>query len=142
MADFIRVLLIFHFIGLTMGFTAGFSGLVMARLMAAASPDERGVLARVPPAMSRIGDIGLVLLWLTGLGLLFLKWGGFGAMPGLFHAKITAVVILSGIIGYMHVLMRKARQGDAAAAARLPLVGRAAMLTALTALVLAVLTFE
>jgi hypothetical protein len=142
MSELNQILLILHFLGLAMGLAVSFSGMVMQGLIDRAAPAEKTVLARFPPAMSRVGDIGLVLLWVSGLTLVFTKWGGFGVMPWTFHVKLTAVVILTALVGFIHSLMRKARNGDAAAAARIKSVGRVAFLFALTAVIFAVLTFD
>lgn len=140
-----QILLILHFLGLAMGFSVSFANMVMASVAAKAPSADQAVLARFPPAMSRVGDIGLATLWITGLTMLFTRWGGLSnlsAMPWQFHVKLTAVVILSALIGYIHSLMRKARLGDAAASARIPIIGRFTFLIAVTAVVFAVLTFE
>lgn len=137
-----QVLLILHFLGLTMGFSVSFSGMVMAGLMNRATPGERPILARFPPAITRIGDVGLVLLWLSGFGLLFFKWGGFSAMPVTFHLKLTLVFVLTGLVGYIHTLQRRIRNGDAKAAVLIQTVGKVAFLTAVSIVVLAVLAFE
>ena len=137
-----RILLILHFLGLAMGLSVSFSGMVMGGLLDKAAPAERPVLNRFMPVMQRIGDVGLVLLWLSGFGLLFFKWGGFVAMPPTFHLKLTLVVILTGLIGYAHSLQRKIRNGDAAAAARIQTVGKILFLLALSIVVTAVLTFD
>ena len=137
-----QVLLILHFLGLGMGFAASFSGMVMMGLLGRATPQERPVLARVQPAMTRVGDVGLVLLWVTGPILLFYKWGGFANVRWQFHAKFTVVILLTLVIGYMHSQMPKVRRGDAAAAARLPIAGRFAFVLAVTAVIFAVLAFH
>jgi len=142
MDNFDRLLLILHFLGLAMGLSVSFSSMVMASLMGRSTPADQAVLARFPPAMTRVGDIGLVTLWITGLTLLFSKWGGFAAMPWQFHVKLTAVVILTGLVGVIHTLMRKARNGDAGAMKLIPVVGRIAFLMALTAVTFAVATFD
>lgn len=142
MDTFNQVLLILHFLGLAMGLSVSFSNMVMGGLMAKAAPTEQLVLARFPPMMTRVGDIGLTLLWITGLTLVFTKYSGFGVMPWQFHVKLTAVVILTALIGYIHALMRQARTGNPAAAARIPTVGRITFLVAVTAVVFAVLTFD
>ena len=137
-------LLILHFLGLAMGLSVSFSNMVMMSLITNAAGPDKAVLARFPPAMSRVGDIGLSLLWISGLGMLFTRYGGLEGLAALgwtLHVKLTAVVILTGLVGYMHTLMRKARNGDAAAAAQLPRIGRVAFLLAMTAVVFAVLTF-
>ena len=136
------VLLILHFLGLAMGFAASFSGMVIMGLMGGATPQERPILARVPPAMTRVSDVGLLLLWASGLILLFYKWGGFANVPWQFHVKFTVVILLTLLIGYMHSLMAKARRGDAGAAARMQAMGRIAFVLAVTAVIFAVLAFH
>ena len=137
-----NVLLILHFLGLALGFSVTFSNIVMSGLIAKAAPAEKAVLGRFPPLMSRVGDVGLVLLWATGGTMLFTKWNGFASMPWQFHVKITAVILLTLTVGYIHHLQKLARQGDATAPARLQTFGKFASLFALTAVIFAVLTFE
>jgi uncharacterized membrane protein SirB2 len=137
-----QLLLVLHFLGLAMGLSVSFSSMVMAGLIDKAAPAERPVLGRFPFAMSRVGDIGLTLLIISGVGLLFLKWGGFSAMPVTFHIKLALVVVLIGLVGYMHSLQKKMRNGDASAAARIQVVGKFAFLTALAIVVFAVLSFD
>ena len=128
-----------------MGLSVSFANMVMASIVAKSAPADRAVLARFPPAMIRIGDIGLVLLWITGLAMLFQYYGGtdaFQVLPWQFHVKLTGVVLLTGLVGYIHGLLKKAKGGDMAAAARIPQIGRFAFLTALIVVVMAVLTFN
>lgn len=142
MVEAVRILLVIHFIGLTMGFSAGFGNMVMAGLMAKAAPDERRAMARFPPAISRVADVGLVLLWLSGLTLVFVKWDGFGNMPGLFHAKLTTVVLMTLVIGYAHSLAKGVAAGDPSAMARAQVTGKVIFLLAVTTVILAVFTFN
>jgi hypothetical protein len=140
-----RVLLVLHFLGLAMGLSVSFSGMVMGGLIDKAAPAERAVLGRFPPVMARVGDIGLTLLWASGLGLLFFKWGGtgnLGNMPWQFHAKLTLVVVLTALVGYIRMLQRRAGKGDAAAMARMRAVGGVAFLVALSIVTFAVLSFD
>lgn len=142
MVDAMRALLVLHFLGLAMGFATGFGNMVMASLMAKATPDERRALAKFPPAIARVGDVGLVLLWLTGLTLVFQKWGGFGAMPGLFHAKLTTVVLMTLVIGFVHSQAKGVAAGDAAAMAKTQVAGKVIFVLAVTTVALAVWTFN
>jgi hypothetical protein len=140
-----KILLILHFLGLAMGLSASFGNMVMAGLIAKAAPGEKPVLGRFPPAISRVGSSGLALLWITGLSLLFTRWGGFANLPNMpwqFHLKLTLVVILSGLVGYMQTLLRRMQKGDAAAAATLPIVGRVAFVLVLTIVTCAVFAFS
>jgi uncharacterized membrane protein len=140
--DGMRALLALHFLGLAMGFATGFGNMIMAGIIAKATPEERRALMKFPPAIARVGDVGLVLLWLTGLTLVFVKWGGFGNMPGLFHAKLTAVVLMTLLIGFVHSQAKGIAAGDAAAIGRVEIAGKSIFLLAVTAVVLAVWTFN
>ncbi len=140
MDRFHQVLLIFHFIGLAMGFSVSFSNIVMGRLIAVAPGPEKAVLGRFPLAISRVGKIGLAILWVTGLTMLYTRWNGFSAMPWQFHAKIGCVVLLTVAVICIHVLEGRVRRGEMAPD-RLQPVGKMATLFALLALILAVLTF-
>ncbi|HEX5071253.1 MAG TPA: CopD family protein [Vicinamibacterales bacterium] len=140
-----RLLLVLHFLGLAMGLSVGLSSMVMAGLIDKSAPAEKAVLGRFPPLMSRVGSIGLALLWITGLGLFFEKWGGFeniGNMPWQFHLKLTLVVILSGLIGYLQSLQRRLRNGDASVMPTMQRFGRIAFLTAIAIVVCAVWAFD
>mgnify|MGYP000296257969 CR=1 FL=1 len=142
MVDAFRALLVLHFLGLAMGLSAGFGNLVIAGLMAKATPDERRALKKFSPAIARVRDIGLVILWLTGLTLVFAKWDGFGNMPGLFHAKLTVVVLMTLTIGFAHSLAKKVAADDPAAIVKAQLVGKAIFFLAVTAVALAVWAFN
>jgi hypothetical protein len=137
-----QVLLILHFLGLALGFSVSFSNIVMAGLIAKAAPAEKPVLGRFPPMMGHVGDAGLVLLWVTGATMLFTRWNGFSSMPWQFHVKLTAVVLLTLTVGYIHHLQKRAKNGDTSAPAKLQTFGKIATLCALTAVIFAVLTFN
>ncbi len=138
----LTTLRVLHFIGLAMGFSVSFANIVMAGLIAAAPPSEKPVLGRFPMAMMRVGDIGLTLLWLTGPALLYIKYGGFSGMPWQFHVKLTAVVLLTLVVGFMHSQKGRIRAGDMAAMDRMKRVAPLASLSALTALIFAVMAFN
>ena len=142
MNGFNQVLLILHFVGLAMGLSVSFATAVMMGLVAKAAPNEKAVLGRFLPAMSRVGEVGLGLLWVTGVTMVFTKWGGFAALPWQFHVKLTAVVLLTVTVAYLKVQIRKAQAGDQSAMARIPRFGPLAALFALVAVVFAVLTFD
>ncbi|MEW6322570.1 MAG: hypothetical protein AB1635_15965 [Acidobacteriota bacterium] len=142
MAEFNQVLLFLHFLGLALGLSASFANLVMGGLMAGATPSERAVLGRFPPTMSRLGRHGLELLWVSGLILVYTKWGGFAALTWHFHVKLTAVVLLTAAVIYMLRLQRAMAGGDQSAAPRLAQMGKVALALSLVAVAFAVLTFD
>lgn len=138
---FDHFLVIVHFVGLAMGLGSGFAQMVMAGLMAKASPQDKAVLARFPPAMGKIGVIGLGLLWITGLSIIKTRYGTFSILPQTFIYKLTAVVLLTLAVGAIQVLQRRAQKGDMAAMARMQMLGRLTGPLALIAIIFAVITF-
>jgi hypothetical protein len=136
-----QFLVIVHFIGLALGFSSGFGNMVMAGLIAKAAPHEKPVLGRFPPAIGRLGVIGLVLLWGSGIAIVMTRYGGFAILPRTFLYKLTAVVLLTLTVAYINVLQPRAQQGDAAAMARIQTLGRLSGPLSLLAVIFAVITF-
>jgi uncharacterized membrane protein len=140
-----ETLLILHFLGLALGLGTSFAMITLGIAASKLPPEERGAFMLRASLLSKNGSIGLALLILSGLGILFyrgvgnvMQWGG-----GAFHAKLTLVVVLAGLVGYMQVLLKKARQGGGPAVmAKLPAVGRIALLTSVAIVILAVIAFE
>ena len=140
--DLNQLLLVLHFLGLGLGLSATVVGLVLRGLLAGAEPAEARGLVRIGPVMAQVGGSGLLLLWATGFMLTFTKWGGFGALPWQFHAKLGFVVLLTLAVGASHAFQAKARRGDAAAAAMLPRIGMVSLVSSILVVVFAVLTFD
>jgi hypothetical protein len=139
---FNKILLMLHFIGLAMGFSVAFANIVMAIVMSKAAPQEKPILGRFPLAMSKVGYIGLTVLWVTGVTMVFTRWHGFSTLPPTFHMKLTAVVLLTITVGYIHAQEIKLKKGNTTALARIEKAGKASALFALIAVIFAVLTFN
>lgn len=139
---FNKILLMLHFVGLAMGLSVAFANMTMAVLISRAAAPEKLILGRFPLAMTRVGMIGLALLWATGLTMVFTRWHGFSTLPSTFHIKLTAVVLLTITVGYIQHLEKRVRRGDSAAVARIETVGKVAFALALIAIIFAVLTFN
>ncbi|HUR35363.1 MAG TPA: hypothetical protein VM032_16275 [Vicinamibacterales bacterium] len=137
-----QVLLILHFLGLAMGLSVSIGNIVVLNLIDKAAPPEKAVLARFPPAISRVGRVGLVVLWATGLAMAYTKWSGIGSMPWTFHVKLAAVIALTGLVIYITRLEARIHRGDLAAAATIQTVGKMTSACALIAIIFAVLTFD
>jgi uncharacterized membrane protein len=101
-----------------------------------------GARTRAHRAVMAWSGSGLLLLWATGFMLTFTKWGGFGALPWQFHAKLGFVVLLTLAVGASHAFQAKARRGDTAAAAMLPRIGVVSLVSSILVVVFAVLTFD
>ncbi len=105
-------LLFLHFVGLALGIGTGFASLTLGAAAKDLPPDERAKFLMRASALRKNGSYGLMLLILTGLGMFILRgpsqvmaWGG----PA-FHVKLTLVLILIGVFGYLQVVFKKVRQ--------------------------------
>jgi len=136
--------LILHFLGLALAVGTGFSMMTLGMATADMAPPDRGAFMRRAFALSKNGSVGLLLLIVSGVGLILnrgvdvvMAWGG-----GFFHAKLTVIAILVGVFGYMQVQIRKAKSGDVAAMMRTAIIGRIMLLLGITIVILAVLAFH
>lgn len=137
-----QTLLFLHFLGLAMGFSVSLANMTMSGLIARAAPPEKAVLGRFPPLMSRFGTIGLAILWITGVILVYTRWGGFSTLPWEFYVKVGAVVLLTVTTATIHRWERRLGDGELSALPRIETLGKIATVLALVALVFAVLTFD
>ncbi|HXH60711.1 MAG TPA: hypothetical protein VNI20_05075 [Fimbriimonadaceae bacterium] len=135
------VLLILHFIGLALGFSVSFSNLVMTGLISKTDPAEKPVLLRFPPLMSNLGRLGIVLLWITGVAMIYTRWDGDWALGWPFYAKIIAVVLLTITVGILTAMEQRMKKGETEILPQMQNLGKFATLCALVALVFAVLRF-
>jgi uncharacterized membrane protein len=137
-------LLILHFIGLSLGLGTSFAMFTLGLAARDLEGPERGKFMLRASLIAKNGSYGLLLLIVSGLGMMFLR--GFGNTFALggppFHTKLLLVVVLCAVVGLIQVSLKKARGGDTAALSRLPNLGRIGMLTSVTIVVLAVIAFK
>jgi uncharacterized membrane protein len=138
-------LLFLHFIGLALGVGTGFANMTLGLAMKNLAPEERMSFAMKTFALGKNGSIGLVLLIVSGVGLMLsrgvratFEWGG-----GAFHAKLTLVVLMIGALGYMQMLVARAkREGGGPAMAKIPKVGRVMLVLGVGIVLSAVIAFK
>jgi uncharacterized membrane protein len=135
-----RLLLIAHLILIAMGTGMSFSNFVNVRLAQGQTGGIAKGLALQRRTMAKIGDAVVALIWVSGLALL---WTAAPETSGWFHAKVGFVVLLTA----SHVMARRtgieiARGGNAALLSRLELYAAGVWLSALAAILLAVIAFE
>jgi uncharacterized membrane protein len=140
-----EILLILHFIGLSLGVGASFAGFTLRLSMRDLPPAERAAVAGRFRALGKNGSIGLTLLILSGFGMWFsrgiretMTWGG-----GAFHAKLLLVVLLIGTFGYLQVLQKKAARDPSSSAMTLvPKVSTLLLVLGVGVIVAAVVAFK
>jgi hypothetical protein len=135
------ILLIVHFFGLGAGLAMFSLGIATRDL----GPEERGKFMARVSILRKNGSYGLLLLIASGLG--FIVERGWGSVAfrggGMFHAKLTLVAVMVGLLGYSQLLAKKAMApGGGALMPRLMLVSRAMLVTGLLVVVVAVLAFH
>ena len=139
MRDFLFIL---HLIGMTMAVGTGFS--MMALGMATkdmALPDRAKYMLRAF-VISKVGAMGFGILLITGVAMAIPTWSSLVTF-GLFHLKLTLVVILAVLLGIIQVLIKKAkRENGGPVMAKIPKVGSAMFLTGIATVIVAVLVFH
>lgn len=138
----IDLLLAAHIIGLMMGAGGGFGSMISQREALKRPADQAVTLRSIGPALANFSMIGLVLMWITGLALVFLKYGGFGGLPQLFWIKFIFISTLTLAAIATHVLYGQAKAGNTIAATRVPVFGQIAGMSSLLAVIVAVLAFH
>ncbi len=134
-------LLIVHYLSFVAGAGGAFVSFLILRRIASRPPEEAAVLRQLPPMISDFAVASLALLWLTGLALVWVKYGGFSTFGWAFSVKMVFVVALTLAVAAIRFEMRRARRGVAAAAANLARLGPWPMITSWLAIVFAVIAF-
>lgn len=140
------VLKMLHFVGLALGVGTSFAMLALGQHARTLPQEARHqLMLGAGGAVAKNGGIGLGLLILTGLGMFFMRGPASVMAAGgpAFHAKLTLVVILSGVLGYSQVLRKRAREANGGPAlAKLPQVGAALLLLSVGIIIAAVIAFQ
>jgi hypothetical protein len=135
-------LLALHLIGLMIGAGGGFGSMIAMRAAAKASPEQAESLRTLGPAMAGFSGLGLILMLLTGFALVYAKYNGFAGLPVMFWPKMLFVTTLTLASLTVHITYGQIRVGNAAAAARLPVLGPVAGMSSILAVIFAVLAFH
>ncbi|HEY0656427.1 MAG TPA: hypothetical protein VGD65_25010 [Chryseosolibacter sp.] len=137
-----ETLLILHFIGLAMGVGTGFAHAFIGAA-AGKMPPAEGIKFRLNSlVITRVGNIGLVLLLVSGLGLITPYWKVLPSSP-LLIAKLVLVALLIIVIARLNILGRKAQQANPGEQfAKMKTLGKVSMVLALSIVVVAVLYFQ
>jgi len=139
------LLKILHFIGLALGIGTGFATLALGLAARDLQPAERVKFLLRASAVGKNGGLGMGLLLATGIGMTIMgnTVDTFARGGGAFHAKLALVAILAGLLGYVQVLAKRARQAQGGPAMdTIPKVSAAMLVTGVGIVILAVLAFH
>lgn len=136
------VMLIIHFIGLIMGVGTGFAHIFLGMAAGQLSAEEATKFRLNTLVISKMGNIGLSLLIISGLYLFTPYWSILGSSP-LLMAKLGLVIVLIILISVINLTARQALKGNPEAAFRkLQTLGKFTMLVSLSIIIVAVLIFH
>ena len=136
------ILLIAHLIAIATGTGMSIANYINLRIASGEKGDRAAALAYLRRVLARIADIVIAAIWITGIGL----WLNLPATdePNIWFAvKIGFVVLLTLSHGLARMTAgRMARTGDTSLYARMELFVSGVWMSALAAIILAVLAFE
>lgn len=94
MTELFQLLLILQLFALVVGVTTTIAMPIVMGRMAGAPAEARPVLAGIGERLSGNGRIAFGALLVTGLAMVFVRYGGFGGMSPAFWVKMALVVIV------------------------------------------------
>ncbi len=134
-------MLILHFIGLAMGLGTSFAFFFLGRISSKMEPEEGKKFIMNAFSISMMGNIGLILLFISGGYLMTPYWSVLGSSPILI-TKLVLFLALGAFIGIISSKIKKAKKGDHAQLSKTPVLGRLALLTGIAIVICAVLYFK
>lgn len=137
-----EVMLIIHFIGLTMGLGTSFAHAFLGIATSRMTTDEATRFRLHSLALSRMGHIGIALLIISGVYLLTPYWVILPSSP-LLILKLILVLILVVLIILINLLTKKARKSDPETQLKkMEQLGKMTLMIGLTIVILAVYIFH
>jgi len=131
-----------HFIGLAMGVGTGIANLFLGSVASKLEKPEALKFMLKTAVLGKMGMIGLTLLILSGGYLLTPFFANLPHMPTLI-AKLSLVLVLIVLLGMISVNARGLKGPDPGKyVKRIKVLGPLALLTSLTIIALAVITFH
>ncbi|MCE7924595.1 MAG: hypothetical protein DYG98_16225 [Haliscomenobacteraceae bacterium CHB4] len=136
------VMLITHFLGLGMGLGTSFANMFFGIAGAQMEPNEASKLRLASLVLSKMGQLGLLLLVVSGIFLMTPYWQILPSSP-LLIAKLLLVAALITLVVLIHRAGARAKTGDAETQfKKIQRMGKMALLTSLMIVLLAVLYFH
>jgi uncharacterized membrane protein len=135
-------MLMVHFIGLAMGVGTGIANLFLGMVASKMEKPEALKFMLNTSVLGKMGMIGITLLILSGGYLITPFWPNLAHMPTLI-AKLSMVLVLIVLLGMISITAKGLQGADPGKSVkRLKVLGPLALLTGLTIIVLAVITFH
>lgn len=137
-----EVLLVIHFVGLAMGLGTSFANMFLGIAGSKMEATEARKFQLHTLALSKMGQIGLVLLVVSGIFLMTPYWSILPSSP-LLIAKLALVIVLVSLVTVISLAGAKAKTGDADAQfKKIQPIGKMTLMVALIIVILAVTFFH
>lgn len=91
----------FHYLALFLAGGLGVANGLLAKAHQAAGQPPAPPVQQTMMTLARLGLVALILLWVTGIGLGYLIYGGF-SMGWAFHMKLLGATILLGAVSFLN----------------------------------------
>ncbi|HUH73724.1 MAG TPA: hypothetical protein VLZ75_04895 [Chitinophagales bacterium] len=136
-------MLILHFIGLAMGVGTAFAHAFLGAATSKMPSEEATKFNLNTLALSRMGNIGLVLLIVSGIYLLLPYWNSILSLSFLM-LKLVLVVVLTILIGMISILGQKALKSHQPEIQfnQMELLGKIALTVSIAIVIVAVRVFH
>lgn len=141
---FYTSLLFIHMVGLAMAVGTSFTMAALGKAAAGLPRADQTAFMLRALAVTKVASFGLLILILSGLGMLFMRLDMLLAAGGAaFHAKLTFVAVQVGLFGFLQVTIARVKRAEGGPLmARLPKIGQALLVNGLLIVGAAVLAFH
>lgn len=138
----IVILKFVHFLCFSIGIGGGVANGIIGSRLSSMTKESAISAFKLQSTISAVMLMSLLLLWASGSLLIILIYGGFSGLPGSFHWKLTAAIALTLAVLALHVFEKRAKKANDIPSEKVvgPL-GGIALLSAITAMALAIYTF-
>ncbi len=139
---FIKINLFLHLSALVLALGAGMGLTRIGPFGAEASADQKVIFYRVVKILGDHINIGLAILWVTGLLMLWLKYDWGVGISHWFWVKMLLVLVLTATAGIGSKARRLMMAGDVTQAPKARRMGQIAIVSGLLTILCAVFTFN
>ena len=134
-------MLILHIIGIVMGMGTGFAHTFLGMSMAKMKSDEAMKLSVQALALTKMGNIGMILAVLSGIYLIIPFSSSLSENP-LLILKLVLVFTLAVLITMINLFSTKVLNGEAVYLKKIEKLGKICMLIDISIIILAVSVFH
>lgn len=137
----IKIILFLHFSGFVLGLGAGWALVRISPFSAGASAEQKSIFFKVVKLLGAHINLGVALLWVTGLLMVALKYQDVAGLSHWFWLKMVFVLVLSAAVGIGSKARRLMMAGDAGQAPKARMMGMIAGASGLAAIFCAIFAF-